>query len=490
MNYSLLVGNTPLVRICLYADLILLIIFSIGYQEIQVNQKNLSSSIVALAAVDSNYPESAVSSSKGPTLKDPYLKTEVVFKGLSYPTGMVFLDEDDILVIEKDTGIVRRIVNSVMVKEPILDVTVASQGHRGLLGIAVSNNTSSFASSPESINNNTQSQHNDITKYVFLFYTAATTTDGEDITEGKQPLGNMVYRYEFMNNKLINPKLLLNLPATPGSIGNGGKILLSPEDENLYITTGGIGIDGHKTKAQNIQGGKAPDGTSGILVITQDGNQARKISNFILGDKDPINKYYAYGIWNSFGIDFDPVTGKLWDTENGVVFGDEINLVEPGFNSGWNKIDGIWLREYPSDEAESHIASQADNLLVDFEGKGKYSLPELTWFNDVGPTAIKFFNSDNLGKQYENDIFVGDIINGNIYQFDLDQQRTELLLLNGSLADKVIGSNDDMDDIIFGKGFGGITDMKIGPEDGFLYILTFDKTQGTIYKIVPNAKVD
>jgi glucose/arabinose dehydrogenase len=52
-----------------------------------------------------------------------------------------------------------------------------------------------------------------------------------------------------------------------------------------------------------------------------------------LGRKDPINKYYAYGIWNSFGIDFDPVTGKLWDTENGVVFGDEINLVEPGFNS-------------------------------------------------------------------------------------------------------------------------------------------------------------
>jgi aldose sugar dehydrogenase len=490
MNYSLLDGNTTLVRICLYADLILLIIFLIGYQQIQVNQKNLSSFIVALAAVDSNYPENAVPSSKGPTIKDPDLKTEVVFKGLSYPTGMAFLDEDDILVIEKNTGIVRRIVNGVMVKEPILDVTVAAQGHRGLLGIAVSNNTSSFAVNPESINDNTQSRHNDITKYVFLYYTAAATIDGEDITEGKQPLGNMVYRYEFVNNKLINPKLLLNLPATPGSIGNGGKILLSPDDENLYITIGGIGIDGHKTKAQNIQGGKDPDGTSGILVITQEGNQVRKNSSFILGDKDPINKYYAYGIWNSFGIDFDPVTGKLWDTENGVVFGDEINLVEPGFNSGWNKIDGIWLREYPSDEAESHIASQEDNLLVDFEGKGKYSLPELTWFNDVGPTAIKFFNSDNLGKQYENDIFVGDIINGNIYQFDLDQQRTELLLLNGSLADKVIGSNDDMDDIIFGKGFGGITDMKIGPEDGFLYILTFDKTQGTIYKIVPNAKVD
>ena len=53
-----------------------------------------------------------------------------------------------------------------------------------------------------------------------------------------------------------------------------------------------------------------------------------------------LNKYYAYGIRNSFGIDFDPVTGNLWDTENGPGFGDEINLVEPGFNSGWSRVQG------------------------------------------------------------------------------------------------------------------------------------------------------
>ena len=41
-------------------------------------------------------------------------------------------------------------------------------------------------------------------------------------------------------------------------------------------------------------------------------------------------------------MDFDPVTGKLWDTENGPSFGDEINLVEPGFNSGWLRIQGMW----------------------------------------------------------------------------------------------------------------------------------------------------
>jgi glucose/arabinose dehydrogenase len=148
----------------------------------------------------------------------------------------------------------------------------------------------------------------------------------------------------------------------------------------LYITIGGVGIDAHKTKAQNVKNGVEPDGTSGILVITQDGKavsqqQIAKLGN---NNKDLISKYYyAYGIWNSFGIDFDPVTGILWDTENGVVFGDEINLVEPGFNSGWNKIDGIWLRGYAIEETEAHhIATNQtiDNLLVDFNGKGKDSL--------------------------------------------------------------------------------------------------------------------
>ena len=82
----------------------------------------------------------------------------------------------------------------------------------------------------------------------------------------------------------------------------------------------------------------------------------------IIGDEDPLNKYYAYGIRNSFGIDFDPVTGKLWDTENGPGYGDEINLVEPGFNSGWSKVQGI--REYQL-EAEEKLGRRVRTILVD-----------------------------------------------------------------------------------------------------------------------------
>src|SRR5215208_5288716 len=439
-------------------------------------------------ALERNYPESALPSPLGPVIKDPTLRTETVLKGLTYATDMAFLGPDDILVTEKDTGAVRRIVNGVMLQDPLLDVNVATFGHRGMLGIAVSDNNSTLGGDKNSNHSSSISSSNNndnfVSKYVFLYYTASQKEDGEDVIQGKQPLGNIVYRYEFVNNKLVNPKLLLVLPATPGAIGNGGKILVGPKDNNLYITIGGVGIDGHKTKAQNVRDGVDPDGTSGILVITQDGRAASQIG--ILGNVGPLNKYYAYGIWNSFGIDFDPVSRNLWDTENGVVFGDEINLVEPGFNSGWNKIDGIWLRGYPIADAEAYVTpKQIDSLLVDFNGKGKYSPPKFTWFDDVGPTTIRFFNSDKLGNQYQDDIFVGDIINGNIYHFDLNKERTELLLpFNSSLSDKIVSSNETDDEIIFGKGFGGITDIEVGPDDGYMYVLTFDGSgKGTIYRI-------
>jgi aldose sugar dehydrogenase len=62
----------------------------------------------------------------------------------------------------------------------------------------------------------------------------------------------------------------------------------------------------------------------------------------ILGDNYPLVLYFAYGIRNSFGIDFDPLTGHLWDTENGPAYADEINLVKSGFNSGYVPVHGLW----------------------------------------------------------------------------------------------------------------------------------------------------
>jgi glucose/arabinose dehydrogenase len=396
-----------------------------------------------------------------PSINNRSLKVEVVAQGLAFPSSMAFLGPDDILVLEKNTGMVKRIVNGTMLPEPLLDVNVAHQAERGMLGIAVSPKHQNDG------NNNTR-------RYVFLYYTEASTKDGDDITEGRIPLGNRIYRYELADNntKLINPTLLLDLPAIPSAAHNGGAITIGPDD-NIYLPIGNVNdqeIHSFQTRAQNIENASDPNGTAGILRITQNGKPVNNDgNNSILGNQFPINLYYAYGIRNSFGIDFDPVTKKLWDTENGPNFGDEINLVEPGFNSGWISVQGIWN---PAGGNAGNITLDPDNL-VDFNGTGKYSSPEFTWKKTVGVTAIKFLNSDKLGKQYQNDMFVGDFHNGYLYHFDLNKNRTGLVL-NGSLADRIADSPEEFvnSSIIFGKGFGGITDIEEGPYDGYLYILT------------------
>ena len=230
----------------------------------------------------------------GPSLTDPNLKAQLVFPGSTKgTTSMAFLAPNDILVLEKNTGKVDRIVNGKMLPQPVLDVAVANKIERGLLGIAVAPSLSS-----------------DGKKYVFLYYTqAGGKTDGDEFRGLAPPEGNMVYRYEFTNGQLVNPKLLLQLPADPGETEspdhNGGKVAIGP-DGNVYAVIGEVG--GHQTEAQNVKNGPPPDGTGGIMRVTQDGQSA---PNSPFGDEPPLSNYFAYGVRNSFGITFDPLTGKL-----------------------------------------------------------------------------------------------------------------------------------------------------------------------------------
>ena len=404
------------------------------------------------------FASSRLTKAELPTIKDNNLKVELVHDGLELPTTMAFLGPNDILVLSKINGTVQRILNGKLLPEPLLDVNVANKNERGMLGIAVAKNTTGT--------------------YVFLYFTESTKDGNDDCpsaarcTPGTEPLGNRLYRYQLVNNKLINPKLLLNLPATPGPGHNGGAITIGP-DNNIYIPIGEL------RKSSLQKGISSADGRGGILRVTQDG---KPVDGGILGNTYPLNLYYAYGIRNSFGIDFDPVTGKLWDTENGPNKGDEINLVEPGFNGGWDKVAGMWARKgNVSSTNVSDIILNPSGLL-DFGGKAKYSAPEFSWFHVVGPTAIKFFNSNKLGTQYQNDIFVGDFHKGNLYHFDLNQSRTGLAL-DGPLADKIANNDTELSSAIFGN-FGSITDLEVGP-DGYLYIVSIG--EGAIFRIVPRG---
>ncbi len=422
-------------------------------------------------------------------INDPNLRAEEIVTGLNRPTAMAFLDNssDDIIVTEKDNGTVRRIIEGVVQPEPLVDVAVANNNdtnERGLLGMAVA-------------------KQNETSTYVFLYYTESGGGQDGDDANGIVPAGNRLYRYELVENangnstsaELINPQLLLDLPARPGPRYNGGPLLVSQNqnDTIVYLMIGDL--DHRRSQAENYEDGPPPDGTGGILAVDAEGNA---LPNPVLveqvngeeengeeengeeenGEEDigMLPYYFAYGLRNGFGMAFDPVTGYLWDTENGPDWLDEINLVLPGFNSGWAAIQG------PASAPENEGADIEDDL-EDFGGTGVYRDPEFAWQNTVGVTAINFLNSTALGEQYANDMFVADINNGRLYHFDLNEDRTGLML-EGVLEDKVADNVAELDGVIFGTGFRSITDIEVGP-DGYLYLLLYGP--GKIFRIAPAA---
>lgn len=429
------------------------------------------------------------------SLKDPDLQLKLVVDGLQDPTSMSFLSPNHFLVLEKE-GIVQSVHGYDIANTPALNITsiVNSIRERGLLGIAISGQ-SSFPDDAE---------HPD--SKIYLYFTERIPNhihnhcDVENCAKGR--IVNSLFAYELHHGHLVYPRHLLSIPFDNGDIGSehiGGKIIIGP-DKKIYITGG----DGHpcrgyndcknsvetgnlNSKTSNIIGSNAT-GNGGIIVVSDNNNSESEIK--VVGDDFPLTTYYAYGIRNSFGLDFDPITGKLWDTENGPAFGDEINIVEPGFNSGWSKVEGNWpITDYNmlSIRNGNHISLEPADInekeLYDFNGKGKYSSPELSWYRSVGVTALKFYDSDNLGNAYKNDMFVASYSNGKIYHFNLNKDRDSLVVDRLS-ENKVAYSESDLSDFVFAEGFPPITEIQISP-DGYIYFLTYD---GSVWKIVKSNK--
>jgi glucose/arabinose dehydrogenase len=373
-----------------------------------------------------------------PTLRDSGLSVSEIVSGLSLPTTMAFIGADDILVLQKDNGQVRRVAGGVLQASPVLDVAVDNDSERGMLGIAVHPN---FPSSP----------------FVYLYYTESSTAGDSS----GAPEANRVYRYTWNGATLTSPLLVLDLPVTPGPNHDGGVIAFGP-DGKLYVVIGDLNRNG---QLQNFSSG-APDDSSVILRVNDDGSAPNDNPFFSQGGS--LAKYFAYGIRNSFGMAFDPLTDRLWMTENGPNLFDEINLVEPGFNSGWEKLMG-------PDARNSNDAAD----LFSISGS-HYADPKFSWLDTVGVTAIAFLDSTALGPQYENNAFVGDINNGNLYRFTPNGARNGFVFSGAGLADLVADSSAELNETILGEGFAGITDLKVGP-DGRLYVVSFG--DGKIYAI-------
>ncbi|HIM21630.1 MAG TPA: hypothetical protein EYI81_01650 [Gammaproteobacteria bacterium] len=359
-----------------------------------------------------------------PIIYDDDYMVEKFATGLQYPTTMYFVG-DDILVLEKNTGKVIRISdNGVLYNEPALDVPVIQDNEAGLLGIVYLSN------------------------HVYLSFTESLS--GFDKRD-RENARNAVYQYDWNGEKLTNPILIKELPGHLSSIHHGGIITTSLNNEIYFV----IGDQEQRTTFQNIPIDATYETGSIFKIDTESKNSV---------------ELFAMGIRNSFGLAVDPVTGYLWDTENGIDKFDEINLVKPGFNSGWISIMG------PSYRVDADLSTLNPKPFENFV----YSDPEFSWHVTVAPTAIAFPDKDSF-ERYSDWLFVGDYNNGRIYNFQLNSDRTGFVFYNQKLSDLVLDDNDEVDEILFAKGFQGVTDIKF--HDGAMYVVVIG--DGSIYKISP-----
>ena len=375
---------------------------------------------------------------------DSSLRVNKYVGGFDSPTGVAFLDANGTaLVTEKDTGRVKLVENRAITKT-VLDLPVSNDSERGLLSVALSPN---FASD----------------RFVYFYHTASTIDGGE-------PIANKISRYRWngTTKTLTFDRKIIDLPGGPGPNHDGGKIVFAPNGKLLAV----IGDLNRDEQTTNFESSSTLNRTASIIRLQPDGKVVTQNPFPTLGSQRTAQQdIYAYGIRNSFGLTFDPVTGDLWDTENGPDRMDEINRVTPGFNSGWQDIMGPIAR-----------SGKTTNDLVNIGLRANYQDPKLSWDSTIAPTDLEFLNSSRLGTQYRNDLFVGDVNTGSLYHFDLTSTRKSLQL-PAALSDRVVDNGDDTTGIIFGSNFGVTSDLVTGP--GGLFVLSL--SNGTLYRITQNS---
>jgi glucose/arabinose dehydrogenase len=465
------------------------------------------------------------------TVLDPNLQVTPFLSGLSQPIGLVFLGPDDLLVLEKASGQIKRVIGGVVQSSPVLDLAVNSNSERGLLSVAL------HPDFPE-------------TPHVFVRWTESSTGADSAVVSEVPLLGNVVDRFVWNGTTLVFDGRLIamrarqtgnvEVPGHPGIVNgnengnhNGGPIRFGP-DGKLYVYLGDLGRRGWLQNLPNGPfltspftddnfGGPEPDDAhlAGVILRLEPDGSAPEDNPFFgvgasVGGEVGANlqKIYAYGFRNGFGMAFDPETGILWETENGDDSFSEVNRVIPGMNGGWIQMAGPLSRfaqfkfiettqygralqqvRYPPTRIVYTAAAALARLFM-LPG-ATYVDPEFSWKYEVGPAGTTFITGDALGEAHNGTLWVGSArsfqqvggTGGALYRFQLTSDRLQIdVSADPLLADKVADNlfrqqkfdGTESESLIIGTGFGTTADLVQGP-DGNLYVVSV--TDGVVYRI-------
>jgi glucose/arabinose dehydrogenase len=348
------------------------------------------------------------------------IRMSVVTKGLVNPWSFVWLPDGSMLITERP-GRLRLLKNGVLDPTPISGVPVVkAQRLSGLMDVALH---------PRFAEN----------KLVYLTY-----------NKGREDnmLATVLARGRLEGNALEDVKdIFVAEPWWDGAGGSASRIVFG-RDGMLYMTTGsGGGANFGQGQEKNIHKGK-------VLRLKDDGTVPP--DNPFVKQPEFKPEIYSWGHRNSLALIVHPVTGELWNSENGPNGGDEINIVKAGKNYGWPTVsmgrsyEGPWQGKFEKDGMEG---------------------PLVYWMPAIAASGLMIYTGDKF-PAWRNNAFVGAMRYGEIpntghlqrivFNEKTEEVRREMLLTEFRQR---------------------IRDVKQGP-DGNVYLLT-DENPGALLKLEP-----
>jgi glucose/arabinose dehydrogenase len=346
------------------------------------------------------------------------IRVVVVTKELSFPFSLTFLPDGAMLVTERASRL-RVIRNGKLDPKPVSGGPMAySAGESGMPGAV--HGYMDVALHPQFAQN----------QWLYMSYT--------------KPIGNNQNTVAVARAKWTAQGLteLTDVFVADNTTGGATPIAFG-RDGMLYIATSGGDAQAHDTYS-----GK-------VLRIRDDGSVPN--DNPFVGQTGYKPEIYSLGHRSSLGLALHPVTGEMWQSENGPNGGDELNIIRAGKNYGWPLVS--YGRSY-SGAWQSKLATHEN-----------FEPPVVYWTPAIAVSGFAFYTGDKLAK-WTGDVFVGGLRTGEIpgtghldrilFNEKMEELRRESLLVE--LRQR-------------------IRDVQQGP-DGLLYVVT-DEDEGAILRIEP-----
>ena len=350
------------------------------------------------------------------TAEQHKIRVSVVAKGLSHPWAITFLPNNDMLVTER-AGRLRLVRDGMLDPHEISGVpTVRTDGNGGLMDVAV----------------HPQFDEN---RLVYLTYT-------KPVGGGKG--APALARGRLEAGTLVDVRDLIVTEAYEGNSGLNGRVVFG-RDGKVYMSTGGRVTD----VSQN------PMSLRGKVLRLNDDGTVPDDNPFVKHD-DHRPEIYSFGHRNTLGLILHPVTGEIWQHENGPNGGDEINIVLAGRNYGWPVVS--FGRDYSGARLYEPTRDGMETPLV-------------VWLPAIAAAGMAVYTGDQF-PAWKGNVFVGSLREGGIpgtghLERIVFNEKTEELRRETMLTELR----------------QRIREVRQGP-DGLLYVLT-DADDGALLKIEP-----